>query len=255
MMLSYKKILFVAVAAVALTGCMEQRILFDFNKDVNQNFFKEIPGLGNASYIKYPVTKKADKAEIYVSTFREKFIENDDLLEYSELNDKSKTHSVDYWTVNGYSQNLYLIKYEFTYSTKNKKDKLIDAPVIGAVFFSVKRNGQNKITGITPCYFGIVDEDENLINFDTELTLEKENGNFYLKFHKKKKNINGLLLMPANFPSNPTTEDDTFNIEKIVKLDANKVGGYKPLVFNINKILKDQNALQFHYVDTIHLTQ
>ena len=61
--------------------------------------------------------------------------------------------------------------------------------------------------------------------------------------------------MPANFPSNPSTEDDTFNIEKIVKLDANKVGGYKPLVFNINKILKDQNALQFHYVDTIHLTQ
>ena len=134
-MLSCKKILFVAVAAVALTGCMEQRILFDFNKDVNQNFFKEIPGLGNAPYIKYPVTKKADKAEIYVSTFREKFIENDDLLEYSELNDKSKIHSVDYWTVNGYSQNLYLIKYEFTYSTKNKKDKLIDAPVIGAVFF------------------------------------------------------------------------------------------------------------------------
>jgi hypothetical protein len=60
--------------------------------------------------------------------------------------------------------------------------------------------------------------------------------------------------MPANFPSSPTA-DDTFNIEKIVNLDGNKVGGYKPLVFNINKILKDPNALQFHYVNTIHLTQ
>ena len=123
-----------------------------------------------------------------------------------------------------------------------------------AVFFSLKRNGQNKVTGITPCYFGIVDEDANLITFDTELTLAKANGNFYLKLHKKKKDTKGLLFMPANFPSSPTTHD-TFNIEKIVKLDGNKIGGYKPLVFNIDKILKDPNALQFHYVNTIQLTQ
>lgn len=254
-MLSCKKILFFIIAAICFAGCVEQRILFDFKKDVNQNFFKEIPGLSDVPYINYPVTKKADKIEIYVSSFREKFIENDDLLEYSELNDKSKIPAVDYWTVNGYSQNLYLLKYEFTYSAKNKKDKLIDIPVVGAIFFSLKRNGQNKITGITPCYFGIVDEDENLMNFNTELTVEKTGNTFYLKFPKRKRNVNGLLFMPANFPSNPTTQDDTFNIEKIVNLDANKVGGYKPLVFNINKILKDPNALQFHYVNTIHLTQ
>lgn len=254
-MLSCRKILFLTIGAILFAGCLEQRILFDINKDVNQNFFKEVPGLGGALYIKYPVTKKATTAEVYVSSFREKFIENDDLLEYSELNDSGKTSSVDYWNVNGYSQNLYLVKYDFSYSVKNKKGEPIDIPVIGAVFFSLKRNGQNKVTGITPCYFGTVDEDENLITFDTELTLAKKDGTFYLKAIKKKKNVKGLLFMPANFPSSPATPDDTFTIEKIVKLDANKVGGVKPLVFNINKILKDANALQFHYVDTIHLTQ
>jgi hypothetical protein len=252
-MLNCKKIIFVAIAAISFAGCLEQRIPFDFKKDVNQKFFKEIPGLGNAPFINYQVTKKADKIEIYVSTFREKFIENDDLLEYSELNEVSKIPSVDYWDVNGYSQNLYLIKYEFVYSTKTKNGEFIDSAVC-AIFFSLKRNGQNKITGITPCYFGVVDEDENVITFDTELTLAKTNSNFYLKPQKKKKDIKGLLFMPANFPSDPTT-DDTLNIEKIVNLDGNKIGGYKPLVFNINKILKDPNALQFHYLNTLHLTQ
>ena len=253
-MLSYKKILFTIVAIVSLTGCLEQKIPFDINKNVNTTFFREVPGLGDAPYIKYAVTKKATSAEVYISSFREKFIENDDLLEYSELNDVSTIPSVDYWTVNGYSQNLYILKYNFAYSAKNKKDKIIEVPVTGAVFFSLKRNGQNKVTGITPCYFGIVDEDANLITFDTELTLAKTNGNFYLKLHKKKKDTKGLLFMPANFPSSPAT-GDTFNIEKIVNLDGNKIGGYKPLVFNINRILKDPNALQFHYVSTIQLTQ
>ncbi len=254
-MLSCKKIVFLTITAILFAGCLEQRILFDFRKDVDQNFFKEVPGIGDALYINYPVTKKAIRAEVYVSSFREKFIETDDLLEYSELNDKSKIPSVNYWDVNGYSQNLYLIRYEFTYSVKTKNGTLVDIPAVGAIFFSVKRNGQNKVTGITPCYFGTVDEDQNLINFDTELTLQKDNSTFYLKLHKKKKNTKGLLFMPAAFPSNPTSQHDTFNIEKIVQLDANKVGGYKPLVFNINKILKDPNALQFHYVNTIQLTQ
>ena len=253
-MLSCKKIFFAASIIFSLTGCLEQRIPFDINKNVNNTFFRLVPGLGDAPYIKYAVTKKATTAEVYVSSFREKFIENDDLLEYSELNDVSTIPSVDYWTVNGYSQNLYILKYDFTYSTKNKKDKLIEVPVAAALFFSLKRNGQNKVTGLTPCYFGIVDEDANLITFDTELTLAKTNGNFYLKLHKKKKGTKGLLFMPANFPASPTT-DDTFNIEKIINLDGNKVGGYKPLVFNIDKILKDLNALQFHYVNTIQLTQ
>jgi hypothetical protein len=254
-MLSCKKIVLPAIFAILFTGCLEQRILFDFKKDVNQNFFKEVPGIGDALYINYPVTKRAIKADIYVSSFREKFIENDDLLEYSELNDKSKIPSVNYWDVNGYSQNLYLVRYEFTYSVKSRNGNQVDIPAVGAIFFSVKRNGQNKVTGITPCYFGIVDEDEDLINFDTELSLAKDNGNFYLKVHPKKKNIKGLLFMPAAFPLNPTSQSEAFNIEKIVKLDGNKVGGYKPLVFNINKILRDPNALQFHYVNTIQLTQ
>ena len=61
--------------------------------------------------------------------------------------------------------------------------------------------------------------------------------------------------MPTAFPDHPGSTDDKFNITKIVKLDPNKVGGYKPLVFDVAKIFNDANALSFHFVNTINLTE
>src|SRR3569623_454308 len=98
-MSGFNKILFIAIA-IFLTGCLELRIIFDFTKDVNQNFFKQIPGIGDTTFTKFPVTKRATTAEVYVSSFRERLIENDNLLEYTELNDASKIPAADYWSVN-----------------------------------------------------------------------------------------------------------------------------------------------------------
>jgi hypothetical protein len=254
-MLNFNKILIIIISAISFAGCLEHRVIFDFNKDVNQNFFKEIPGIGDTIFTKFPVTKKAANAEVYVSSFRERFIENENLLEFTELNDDSKIPSVDYWSDNGYVQNLYLIKYKFTYAVTTKKGKIVESPAEGVVFFSVRHNGRGYTTGISPCYFGIIDPDENLIGFDVELILKKANGKYYLKAQPNKKNRNGLLFMPANFPSNPKKEDEKFTIEKIVKLDPNKIGGNKPLVFDIAGIFHDSTALSFHYVNTINLTQ
>ena len=255
-MLSCKKIpVLIFVIVVALSSCMEQKILFNFNNDVNRNFFKEIPGFGMPLY-REPVTKKATNVEVYISSFSEKFIEKDHLLEFTELNDSTKIPFATYLGVNGYSQDLYLLKYEFTYTGTNKSTgKTFEVPAKAAIFFSVKHNGSGNTIGITPCYFGIINEEDDLIAFDTELSLKKDKDHYYLKPLKKSKKMNGLLFMPADFPSNPKTPEDKFNIEKIVRLDPNKVGGYKPLVFDISKIFHDPNALQFHYYTTLHLTQ
>ena len=241
--------------ATVFTSCMEQRIIFDVGKDVNQKFFKDIPGIGATTFLKFPVTKKAKTAQVYIASFSERFVESDDLLEYTELNANSNIPSAGYWFVNGYSQDLYLIKYTFEYATKTRTGKVLETPAEGVVFFSLKRNGRGNVLGITPCYFGIIDEDENLIAFNTVLTLKKDNGLYYLKIHVPKKNNNGLLFMPTAFPEHPGSTDDKFNITKIVKLDPNKVGGYKPLVFDVAKIFNDANALSFHFVNTINLTE
>lgn len=256
-MLSYKKIsLLIFVIVITLSSCMEQKIPFSFNNDVNRNFFKEIPGLGSVTYNGHPVTQKANHAEVYLSSFSEKFIEKDHLLEFTELNDSTEIPFTTYWSVSGYSQDLYLLKYEFTYSGTNPKTgKTFNVPIQAAVFFSVKRNGTGNTIGITPCYFGIINKEDTLIAFDTELSLKKDEGHYYLKPLKKNKKMNGLLFMPANFPPPPQSPGDKFNIGKIVRLDPNKVGGYKPLIFDISKIFRDPNALQFHYYNILHLTQ
>jgi hypothetical protein len=249
-MLSCKKISVPVFAiVVALSSCMEQKILFNFNNDVNRNFFKEIPGLGSATYNGQPVTQMANNVEVYISSFREKFIEKDHLLEFTELNDSTSIPFVIYKEIDGYSQDLYLLKYEFIYG-KNFHDT-----IQAAVFFSVKYHGIENTIGITPCYFGIINEEDTLIAFNTELSLKKDKDHYYLKPLKKSKKVNGLLFIPADFPSNPKSQEEKFNIEKIVRLDPNKVGGYKPLVFDISKIFRDTNALQFHYYDTLHINQ
>ncbi|MEO8763659.1 MAG: hypothetical protein ABI416_05200 [Ginsengibacter sp.] len=256
-MLSCNKIFPLLFAiAVSLSSCMEQKILFNFNKDVNSDFFKEIPGLGSASFLGQPVTKKANSLQVYVSSFGEKFIEKDHVLEFTEINDSSRIPVVNYLGITGYSQELYLLKYDFTYSTTSKKTgKTLDVPTQAAVFFSVKHNSRGNAIGITPCYFGIINEEDTLIAFDTELVLKKDNDRYYLKLLNKNKKMNGLLFIPASFPSTQPTIETKFTIEKIVRLDPNKVGGHKPLVFDISKIFRDPDALQFHYFDTLHLTQ
>jgi hypothetical protein len=225
---------------------MEQKLLFDFNKDVNASFFREIPGLSDVKYFGNNITKKADSLEIYISSFREKFIEKDNLLDITELNDDSRIPAATYREIEGYSQNLYILKYQFFY---------FGAPVEAAVFFSIKKNRDDSVIGIMPCYFGIINREDNLISFDNELVLKRDKDSYYLKMIKRKNDISGLLFMPANFPENPVQSETRINIEKIVKLDANKVGGYKPLVFNISKIFHDSTALQFHFDSTLHLNR
>jgi hypothetical protein len=255
-MLSCKKIPVIIIAIAALSSCMEQKLIFNFNNDVNQNFFKEIPGLGPVTYYRQPVTQKANNVEVYISSFSEKFIEKDHLLEFTELNDSTEIPFAIYMGVSGYSQDLYLLKYEFTYSGINKRTgKTFEVPTKAAIFFSVKHNGSGNIIGITPCYFGIINEEDDLIAFDTRLSLKKDKTQYYLKLIKRNKKMDGLMFMPADFPSNPKTPEEKLNIEKIVRLDPNKVGGYKPLVFEISKIFHDRNALQFHYYSTLHLTK
>jgi hypothetical protein len=252
-MLSCKKISVLLFLIIVLPSCMEQKILFDFQKDVNVNFFKEIPGIGSDVYLNQPVTKKAGKLDIYLSSFTEKYIEKDNLLEFTELNDSTTLPYVSYLGVEGYSQGLYLLKYEFEYSVKNKSGKPFQVPVIAAIFFVVKHNGQGNTTGVTPCYFGIVNTEDNVIAFDSELSLKKEDNLYFLNPKRKKKNYHGMLFIPREILA--FHQSSIINIKKIVRLDPNKVGGYKPLVFDVSKIFHDQNALQFHYISTLQLKQ
>jgi hypothetical protein len=235
---------------------MEQRILFNSETDINKEYFRDVPGIGAADYLGKPVTKKASELEIYCTNFSEKYFEKDNVLEISEFSDSTKLPVAQYLAVNGYSQSLYLMKYSFTYTTTNKKNgKPSDHVTNGVVFFAVKRNGSNYTLGVMPAYFGIVNEEDNLIAFDTPLELKKDKNKYYLKRQRRNKKLNGLIFIPADFPVNPVQIGQTFKIDKIVNFDPNKVGGFKPLVFNIAKIFHDPYALEFHFLNILHLNK
>src|SRR6185503_20659054 len=118
-----------------------------------------------------------------------------------------------------------------------------------------RHNRDENTVGITPCYFGTINDEDNLIAFYTELSLKKDKNHYFLKSLNTSKKMNGLSFIPADFPSNPKSPKEKFSIQKIVRSGPNKIGGYKPLVFDIHKIFHDSNALQFHFDHTLHLNQ
>ena len=239
-MLSCKKIFTISLL-ILFCGCAEQKVLFDAPTNINAEFFKEMPGIGVMDMAGKPVIEKAPWLNIYEAGFSQKFIESNDLIEYTELNDSSKLNSIDYLDAKGvFSQNMYIVKYKF------KWDK--STVINGAVFFTVKYHN-NACVGFGPAYFGIIDPSYNTIDFTTELMVKQQGNKFWLKPISKIKLRGGYVFMPAS----DTIDSRNINITKIVKLDSNKVGGKKPLVFNIENILHDPNALLFHYKRTINL--
>ncbi len=251
-MLSCKKILLIILIIICTSSCSEHRILFDFENDVTANFLEKLPGVGKAKYLTYQVVSKAASVEIYKSSFREKFIEKDHLLEYTEMNDASLLPSVDYWDMIRYSQDLYMMKYQFKWIDTSQITHEEEA----VVFLSVKKDRDESVIGVSPCYWGILDHGFNYISFTQPLSFKEKKPYFYLKLDRINSKKPGLLFMPAGFSNNPievAEKVEPFNIEKIVVLNPNKVGGHKPLVFNIKDILRDENALQFQYIKTLTL--
>lgn len=267
-MLSFRSFVILAVTGILSTGCMERRLAATLNEDglpsfltsdaasiiINPDFFKEIPGIGSDQYLTGKVITKPKAIEIYRATFRERFFEKNNLLEYSEFNDSTNLPTADYLDVIRYSQDLYMLKYHFEWRTSSTSSANIPQDCV--IFFSLKKNSADHILGIVPCYFGTINDDYNYIAFDRPLVFkEQKNKSPFLKMQKRNKDLNGLLFMPAAFPDTNVLAPRILNIEKIVSLNPNKIGGNKPLVFNISKIFNDKSALQFHFIKTLVLTQ
>ncbi len=251
---SYGIVLFCSL--FAFTGCIEPKYNLDIKATFDNkaaDFFKNLPGIQGSVYNKMPVTVPAKKMEIYKASFSEATIEKDHLLEFTELNTRSSQPRVTYRDIDGFTQDIYLLKYNFSYS-----DEGSDVENTAVVFISMHYRPMNTdpfvyCTGPGPAYWGLLND--GYISFDSVLIVKKtRNNNYFVKARKaKKKNAFNLLFMPVDFPENPKETKTAFDIAKIVRMEANKVGGNKPLVFDIPVIFNDSKALRFTYIKTITL--
>ena len=235
----------------AFTGCMETKYPFDINTTLDEradSFLIQLPGIRNGGYNEMKITANPKTIEVYKASFKEATIEKDNLLETTELNDKSTHPRVIYNDVDGFIQELYLLKYNFKYDAGGE-----EAEAVAVTFLSLRYRQTDAepfiyCTGPGPLYWGVVSD--NYISFDSVLAIKNKSTSPYLHINKQKKNSTfNLLFMPAAF----TKRKNGFNITKIVRMDANRIGGIKPLVFDIPVIFKDTKALHFDYVKTITL--
>jgi hypothetical protein len=243
------------ISLFAFTGCLESRYNFDINSTLNNNpirFLERLPGVKNAPYLGMKITANTKQVNIYKASFKEASIEKDNLLEFSGLNDSSTIARATYREVDGFVQDLYLLHYQFAYDAGGT---VADASAV--VFLSLRYRPMQEdpflfCTGPGPLYWGLVSDGH--ISFDSVLTIQETAAQHFLKVKKSKKgSAFNLVFMPAAFPENPEATGGSFNITKIVRMEANRIGGTKPLVFDIPAIFGDSNALHFDYVTTIPL--
>lgn len=248
-------IIAIACCLFVFTGCMETKYPFDIGTSIDEHagdFLRKLPGIKKATYNTYKVTSKAKKIEVYKASFKEATIEKDNLLEITELNDKSTLPRVGYRETDGFIQDLYLLKYNFKYDAGGTEED-----VTAVVFLSIRYRPTDAepfryCTGPGPLYWGLVMDD--YISFDSVLVIKKKKANPYLLAKKRKKGkAFNLLFMPAAFAKNPERKRGSFDIKKIVRMDPNRIGGIKPLVFDIPEIFKDKKAMHFDYIKTITL--
>jgi hypothetical protein len=239
----------------AFTGCIETQYNLDINTTLDNHasdFLKTLPGIKGAFYNRMPVTARAKKMEIYKASFSEATIEKDNLLEFTELNTHSNQLRVPYRDIDGFTQDIYLLKYSFSY-----RDGSEDIENTAVTFISLHYRPKSTepffyCTGPGPAYWGLVND--GYISFDSVLTVKVANKGHYLKVERpNRKNAFNLLFLPADFAEIPVENVSAFDIKKIVRMNANKVGGSKPLVFDIPVIFKDSKALHFTYIKTITL--
>jgi hypothetical protein len=245
----------IACCLFTFSGCLETKYPFDIGTSIGEHagdFLKKLPGIKNPKYNTYKVTSKAKKIEVYKASFKEATIEKDNLLEITELNDKSTLPRAGYRETDGFIQDLYLLKYNFKYDADGTVTE-----ATAAVFLSIRYRPTDAepflyYTGPGPLYWGLVMDD--YISFDSVLVIKKKKAKPYLLAKKRKKGKDfNLLFMPAAFAKNPERKGASFNITKIVRMDPNRIGGVKPLVFDIPEIFKDKKAMHFDYIKTITL--
>ncbi len=252
------------ISLLSFTGCMDTR----YNKTQIDNSIKNnlgellkvLPGIDKTGYNQMPVAEKAKSVEIYLGKFKEKSFEKDNLLEISEFNDSSKHQTALYNTIDGFWQDMYLFKYTFLYLEEG-----IPTPVTAVAFMPLRFGNKETepseyFVGPGPIYWGTIhvalqnkDTAYRYISFDSVLTLNTKEKIYSLERTRRINKSFNLLFIPAEFPDKPLPKTSAVTFNKIIRMDPNRIGGTKAIVFNIPEIFKDSLALKFNYKKTFQL--
>lgn len=226
-MSSNKRILFFLVPLIWLAACKPPAKSFIYQKSVNFNFFKNMPGfLGNKNI-------RIDSVKVYRAVLTEQLVERDNVSEYKLINELSTQPTVELADTKNFNHLFFMQLY-----TTPASDDL-------CVFLSAGYNPDGICTSIGPAYMGNV----RINQIDVKRELKVKNfKSFYQLFDKHKKDMN--IIAYEDFPETDDRES-TIRIKQFILQEPNKIGGIKPVLFTTEKIFNDSNTLAFNYFETL----
>jgi len=247
-------LLLLLLGGLCLPGCLPPTAILDphrSNGHLPSSFFRHVPEIVRLNERCIPMEAVSDTIETYITTFREQYIEKDELLDLSILADNSRYPRVGYDKMQRYHQDLYLYHLRTVPST-------IDV----VVYLAAKYDFNGRCIGLGPAYLGTVDKAEGHIDFlytmkvgreGNEICLQPEASLSHLRYltHKQKFDTRQLWLSADLIIKNESITwwlpagINCINVTKIVDYDPNKIGGIQPVIFDIGAIIPDQLALQF----------
>jgi hypothetical protein len=234
--MTIKKLIYISVILL-LASCSPVRHSFDVNQNISTLLFKRITQTDRK---KEPLFVKTDTVEIFSTVFKEIAIEKNNVVESSLVNTWANADSLRYSDFQGVTQKIYLFK------IKNPTDKTYSFLYFSARFQTrinkKTRQTEEVCVGFGPSYFGKLVKigDTPFIHFEHRLKAKKKGNHFELV-------SNGPADIKLVLNKEYTPGEDHFNVLKLIECGANKIGGRKELVFNIENIFGYTNALRFTY--------
>ncbi|HEV8286282.1 MAG TPA: hypothetical protein VGQ09_18370 [Chitinophagaceae bacterium] len=172
--------------------------------------------------------------KVYRAYLEEKLVEREAIPEYKLINIESKQPSVELVNTRNHHE-LYL--FEILPDTK-QADTVY-------VFLATSFNARGQCLGLGPAYLGFLRIDQLVIK--KILKISRKDDVYQLK---AKKRTDLIFLAEEELPQLLNTSSP-IRIKQIIRLDPNKIGGEKPIVFTIEKIFNDPDALVFTFHSTI----
>ncbi len=237
-----RKILFAITLLTVLVGCKSTQVSFSA-EDITPAYIKKLLVIANENDTSF------SSGNIFVADLEEDLVNRDGIAEETIINSKSAKPRSGV-TIDGNSYQLFII------TVDNEKNRSIFLP---AIF-----NSEEECIGLGPALVG--DWGAGQLKFTKRLRCEpnrktheaiwkypvKEN-----EYGKSKRSTDPddktITKLEIKFETNsakkiPTLAD--FRIINIYTISPNRFGGNKPLVFNIENIFEDDQALYFKHLKT-----
>jgi len=237
-MLNNKLYIQVLAFTLLLGSCRMKTVPFNAAK-ITPDFFKNVTSLWPD-----PSIKEFDSITIYKAILQEEFVDRDGIPELKLINSASKQTRADLVAKRNYHE-LYICQVH----TNKKGEKL-------CVFLASSFDVHGKCTKLGPAYLGVIRMEQ--INIKKELKIKETKDASYFISDTTKSHI--LFIADRTIPiayENLCNVDDpvdslcNIRIREIINSNTNKVGGTKPVLFSIEKIFSDADALLFSYYKTI----